>query len=246
MPKQKESAREFISRMCEKFKNVFTSDQSVLFCVLCNNQVRAKKISQVTQHLETISHIDALNKKEKNGMSSNQTLLTQFGIGNQTQSKVNTFHNDLCELFVETNIPMSKIDHPSMIHFLKKYVAASAPSGETLRKKYLPLLYENCITKLREKANEKYIWVSLDETTDCSGRAVANFVFGLMNGGDSERGQSYLLEAKALEATNANTIAAFFNDCVQILFPNGKCELTSTFTIDLILKLNARKYFRLV
>lgn len=237
MPKVKESLSEFISRiMSEKHKTVFKSDRSVLFCVVCNVQVIAKKISQVDQHIKTKYHRDAEANKENNGTSANQTLMTQFG--QKSNPKLNTFHLDICELFVEANIPLSKIGHSSMGKFLNKYVNSTVPSESSLRTKYLPLLYDRCIEALRVKARGKYVWVSVDESADCEGRSVAHFVFGILNADETERGQCYLLDAKVLEATNANTIAAFFNDCMLLLYPEGKHKLI------LILKHNTKQFYR--
>lgn len=87
---------------------------------------------------------------------------------------------DLCKTFLEANIPLYKVNHQSVVKFIEKYTSNSAPNQNTLRQTYVPHLYKKMIENLRVKAAEKYIWVSLDETTDVEQRMVANFVFGIL------------------------------------------------------------------
>lgn len=68
----------------------------------------------------------------------------------------------------------------------------------------------------------KLIWVALDETTDVESRSVTNFVFGIL-GDESEKDKSYLLTVDELDKVNHATVAAFFNDALTILYPEGKC-----------------------
>lgn len=122
---------------------------------------------------------------------------------------------------MQANIPINKVNHPSIIQFIEKYTAHSAPDESTLRRNYLPPLYGKLIEELRSKACGKRIWVTLDETTDVQQRSVANFVFGILDD-ENERGKSYLLNVKELEKVNGTTVAAFFNDSLLLLWPTGK------------------------
>lgn len=131
---------------------------------------------------------------------------------------------DLCETFVEANIPINKVKHPSVVRFLEKYTDHTVPSDTLLRQKYVPTLYDKCIEELRSNVGNKHIWISIDETTDCEDRLVANFVFGLMEdvGEDSpECGKCYLLNMAEVNAANASEMAAFFNNSLLLLWPNG-------------------------
>lgn len=120
---------------------------------------------------------------------------------------------------------MYKITRPSFIAFLEKYTKQRIPSDTTLRTDYLPVLYEETMEKLREKAKGKKIWITVDETTDVEQRMVANFVFGIL-GVESEYGKSYLLNSAELDKTNANTIAVFFTESLNLLWPGGVCFCT--------------------
>lgn len=85
-----------------------------------------------------------------------------------------------------------------------------------MRNKYLPQLYDETVEKMKQIATSQYIWVSLDETTDCEQRYVTKFVFGVL-GVEREYSRSYLFAAKVLEVVNHKTIAAFFDECINEL-----------------------------
>lgn len=220
MPKNKEKHSEFISRMVEIYPKVFRADRSILYCVLCNCVVQAKTKHSVQQHVDTKKHKEAEERKVNSACSLTQTLIS---VANQSKPgpKISEFNADLCKTLLEANIPLYKVNHPSMKKFIEKHTSNSAPDESTLRRKYVPMLYDEMIEKLRAKANGKHIWVSLDETTDVEQRMVANFVFGILDD-ENERGKSYLLNVMELEKVNANTIATFFTDSLMLLWPTGK------------------------
>ncbi|KAK4875288.1 hypothetical protein RN001_011710 [Aquatica leii] len=60
---------------------------------------------------------------------------------------------------------------------------------------------------------DHYIWTSVDETTDCRGRYIANFVVGKLS--EQEPGKAYLLASKEIPQTNHKTVANFFDDCLR-------------------------------
>lgn len=149
-------------------------------------------------------------------------MISKFTNDSKPGPKLNPICMDVCELFLQTNIRLKKLRHPKMKQFLEKYTKTS-PNETTIRKNYVPIIYNSCLEKLRAKAKGKYIWVSLDETTDVEQRLVANFVFGIMDSSDGlERGKCYLLDVRQIDNHEGSAIAAFFNDCMSLLFPEGK------------------------
>lgn len=110
-----------------------------------------------------------------------------------------------------------------MISFIEKHTKYAAPSEFTLRNKCLPQIYDEVVKKLKTIAENKYIWVSLDETTDCENRYVANFVFGVLDV-EKEYGHSYLFSSAVLEKVNNATIARFFDEAINDL---GKGKMVS-------------------
>lgn len=215
--------------MIQANPGVFRKDNSILFCNFCEKVVEAKKISQVTQHIGGKTHEKAAKWKNANPSSKK----TQSLITDKTGPRLSEFNADLCRTFLEANIPLYRVNHPSIIEFIKKYTNRDAPDESTLRRNYLPNLYDEAIEKLRAKAAGKHIWVSLDETTDVEQRMVANFVFGILDD-ESERGKSYLLNTAQLEKTNANTVATFFTDSLLLLWPKGKFSYAEIIEIQFI------------
>lgn len=218
MPKGKETVAEFNARMVATYKGVFRSDNSVLFCIYCNHPVTASQLFQVKQHIATDKHKNAESRR-KPGQST-QTFLTEY-----QSPKINQFYVDVCRAFLEANIPLHKVSHPSIVRFLETHTKNTVPSETTLRTKYVPMLYDQCLADLRAKAKDKYIWVSLDETTDSKQQMVVNFVFGIMVSDENhpEKGKCYLLNMAIVDAANGNNMAKFFNDSLLVLWPEGKC-----------------------
>jgi len=75
-------------------------------------------------------------------------------------------------MMVSSNIPLHKVDIPSFRNFLEKYTTHPIPTESTLRKNYLTSCYNDTINKIRNYVGNNKIWVSIDETTDVSGRFV--------------------------------------------------------------------------
>lgn len=102
--------------------------------------------------------------------------------------------------------------------FLHRYTHRNIPNQTTLRKYYVSEVYEAKVKSLREKAAGMKLWVSIDETTDVEQRFIACFVFGIL-GVEEERSKCYLGNIACLPKVNHSTIAAFFNDSLQFLWP---------------------------
>lgn len=219
MSKRKETARDFCARVVSEYPDVFRTDNSILFCKFCEVALTGNKISNVKQHIETAKHKKAVETK-KNSASLQQTLMPDH----QRPKQFNKFNMDLCQSFLEANIPLKKVSHPSVIKFIENYTGKSMPSESTLRKTYVPILYDECMDKMQAKAENKYIWASIDETTDSENRMVTNFIFGILDDSENspERGKCYLLNMEIVDAADASNMAAFFNRSLSLLWPNGR------------------------
>ncbi|XP_068085018.1 uncharacterized protein [Anabrus simplex] len=65
----------------------------------------------------------------------------------------------------------------------------------------------------------KKLWVSVDETTDSSGRKVGNVVVDVLKNDKTACEHSYLLACKEMLAANHVTIARLFNEAMHLLWP---------------------------
>lgn len=159
MPPYKETKETFNMRMVKLYPREFRCDANVLFCKMCDSQINAKQLFQIKQHLETGKHL--ANIKRKSGSTASQTLITTT-VQDVATRDANKFHMDLTRMFLEANIPLHKIADSSVSEFLEKYTKYASPSESKMKTKCLPSIYDEYIQKLKNKAKDKYIWVTLD------------------------------------------------------------------------------------
>ena len=209
MPKIKESEIDFTYRMQQTYPGVFRSIGTTLKCDVCKKIVTGKKLHSVKQHMETKAHMEAAERQL--GTSNNSSGSATSPLGKQ-----------MCQMFLQANIPLKKLSHPAVREFFERNIATEEPipSESTLRRKFVPELYQEKIEELRLKAEGRYIWASIDETTDTEQRQVANFIFGVL-GDKEETGKAYLFNMATVEFTNAQTMSQFFNDSLMLLYPKG-------------------------
>ena len=61
MPKEKRSLRSYV---CEFGANTFAIDVSVLLCKFCHIKINHEKRFNITQHLKTEKHLNAVKRAE--------------------------------------------------------------------------------------------------------------------------------------------------------------------------------------
>lgn len=188
MVKPKETVREFFKRTISEYPGIFRTDNKILFCLCCDYALTVIKTSHVKQHIATEKHKKATEKNSEFA-TSKQTLLTEH----QRPQQINPFNMDLCKTFLGANIPLKKVSHPSVVNFIEKYTGKTLPCESTIRQKYVPVLYNETMQNLKLKAENKYIWTSIDETTDSEGRMVANFIFGILDNDEKSHERENLL-----------------------------------------------------
>ncbi|KAE9529999.1 hypothetical protein AGLY_011461 [Aphis glycines] len=212
MPKVKTSdvcrLRSYVQQYGE---SIFSTDESVLFCKVCEVKVAVEKKFTVTQHVSREKHLCALEIK-KNRKSEVQTLFN-------TMPKNNTFTTDLCTTLVSANIPLFKLKNENFRKFLSKYTGQDIPDESTIRKNYVGNTYNDTINYIRTYVENKKLWVSIDETTDIEGRYVANVIIGTLEIGCP--GKTFLFNAEVLEKTNNSTNAKLFDNSMSLLWPEG-------------------------
>jgi hypothetical protein len=73
---------------------------------------------------------------------------------------------------------------------------------------------------IRKQLDGQYVWISIDETTDCAGRYVSNVIVGSLNP-IAERNVKFLLNMEFLDKTNNFTIVQSVNNALMVLWPEG-------------------------
>ncbi|PSN35047.1 hypothetical protein C0J52_15400 [Blattella germanica] len=143
MPKVKSSVKSRLQQYVDEFKNIFTTDNKVLFCQPCGKALTGEQRSQL--------------------------LIGEPASSSVGQSKCSQYYLDLCRAFVAADIPLKKVNNIQLRNFLTKYIDIAPPEESTLRKNYLPKCYDETVQKIRAVCENEKNWVSIDETTDSSG-----------------------------------------------------------------------------
>ena len=214
MPKDKQPLSRRLKTLSSEFgDDVFSIDNVVLFCKLCEVKVDPERRSSIIQHIKTEKHRRAIERQINQKTKNSQQLLTNL------TSKKSTFNMDLCRAFISANIPLNKLQNTEFRKFLQLYTQKDVPTESTIRKFYLDDYYEEMMANIRQRVFLKKIWISIDETTDAEERQIANAIIGTLE--EDRAGDIFLLNTDTLEKTNHSTICKFFDKSLSILWPDG-------------------------
>lgn len=218
MPPVKKNSQSLMESWIKNYPDQFTTDGTMIFCKVCEKRIPSSKKYQIDQHVSTASHLAAKLKPAK----CRQQLLTHISSSNSDTTNKTQFNKDLCEFFVACNTPFHQLNNEVCKKFLKKYCTNQIiPEESTIRKNYLPTIYEEVLKEIRADLSNDLIWISADETTDSCGRYIANLIVGKLS---KEPSTPYLVACKVLEKTNHSTIARFINDSIKSLFPDSSMD----------------------
>lgn len=103
----------------------------------------------------------------------------------------------------------------------KYYVNQIIPEESTIRKNYLPVLYEDVLAEIRADISNNLVWILVDETTDSCGQYIANLIIGKLT---TKPSSPHLVACKVIEITNHSTIARFINDSIKSLYPDSSID----------------------
>lgn len=203
-----------LKKLQSEFASDFIStDGRVLFCKACEKNVGSDKRFQVVQHINTAKHKECVNKKRANKEAIQKQLVECL------ESKVSQFSSDLCEAFLAADIPLWKISNPVLKNFLGKYTQQHVPDESTLRKAYVSRCYGTVISKIQEKLENQFVWLSIDESTDSAGRFIANIIVGALS--KEQQTTPYLLNVCQLQTTDNVTVTQCVIDSLKLLWPIG-------------------------
>lgn len=191
-------------------------------------QVACDRKSQITQHVATDLH-----KKKTHQLSQTKMAQQSFKQAIQpetTKNEQQIFNAGLCKAFLAANISFQKLQNPELKKFLELYCGRTVPDESTLRKGYVNEEYIKIIRSIKEVVKNHYVYLIVDETTDCCGRYIANLLIGVLS--SSFGGKSYLIACKQLDKTNHLTILRFVNEALMNFF---RPEIVPTEKILLLL-----------
>ena len=218
----KEGDQNLMKKRLNQFAEHFIIKDNNFICKFCNIIIEYKAKQHILKHISTKKHSTNMNKAKNNGTILTSTALhtTPKRYSTPISEQVN-FNEDLLKMCLEANIPVNKINHPSVRSFLSKYIDTkkySIPEATTLNKTYLPRRY-NVIEEIRNEINDNSIWISVDETTDICGRYMVHFIVGILN--ENQPGKGRILTSEPVSSTNGQSISDFVDKALCILWPDG-------------------------
>lgn len=192
-------------------------NNSISRCTLCDDVLSLTDShvkDRIDRHILNSKHQTQIQKQTKKQPSSNSLIQK---IQNKT-TKQQEFCQDLTKMYVEMGIPLFKLQHPAFKAFCNKYIPTKKiPDRTSLRKTYIPKLYNETMDKIKETIGTSDVYLILDETTDVNSKLVLNILVGKLDG---EETKSMLFHVSFLEATNWETVAVQFHDCIAKLWPD--------------------------
>lgn len=204
MPKLKQERSARLAKICSEYPD-FKSDGKILLCKLCSKEVSYEKLFSIKQHIQGAGHVQKQNQHK----AKTQLFLMEI---TEHYTRSQTFVRDLCKAFVGSDIPLYKIRSAPLKTFLEKYMEHTLPSESTLRTA-VKTLYQSTLYDIKKAITDKLLWISIDETTDTSGRYVANVVMAIL---DSTESRKFLIHCALLQKADHCTIARLFDEAVNL------------------------------
>ena len=183
-------------------------EKDIVYCKICESSFSGGQKSQLMQHKESTKHKTNIRKKTKR--TQVQAHLGTLAVTKPKVSRSDILGKQLCEAFLSANIPWFKLQAPKQRSFMEDNLRIKIPDESTLRKKYLDQCSDEVLKEIEKQLRGHTIWISVDETTDGTGRYVANVLAGRL---DSETyHQLFLINCTFLERTNSDAIARLINN----------------------------------
>jgi len=205
-----------------------TGSGNKVYCKVCEASFAGAQKSQFQSHKASEKH--KKNTELKSKWSSSQTQLEDLLVQQPKKSRSDLLGRELCEAFLAANISWSKLESPKLRSFLEVNIGITIPNERTLRMKYLDECYKDVIEKIEVELRGQPLWISVNESTDACGRAVANVLAGKL---DKDGYQAPLLiNCSFLEKTDSSTIARLVNDSLRKLWPNFDTALFKLLLTD--------------
>lgn len=135
MPKVKQLLSRRLKSLISGFgKDVFSTDNVVLFCELCEVKVDPERRSSITQHIRTEKHRRAIDRQLNQKTKNSQPLLINL------TSKKSNFNMDLCRALISANIPLNKLQNREFRQFLQLYTQKDVPLNRHLESSILMIV----------------------------------------------------------------------------------------------------------
>ena len=186
----------------KQFKDDLYADSGVLFCRYCEHSVDFSRVDTIKDHVQSKKHGARKTSKGASSASAGPSTSRQVTLTSIVKSKDlrEEFVLDYVKLCTLADIPLHKTE--KMRPFMQKYCkqAGTLPQVSTLRKVYVPRLFEKHYSALAEVFKSQPVSITADETTDVRDHSILNVIA-------SVRGKPYLIGVVQMEACNHSTFS---------------------------------------
>ena len=133
MPKSKPSTSCHLKAIVSEFgDDIFSTDDKILFCKVCETKEAAEKKFTVQQHVGREKHKRAMQLASKKKYT--QRLLQETA--SMTDNKSSDFHKNFCEALVSVNIPFSTLNNAKLKRFFKLHFGRPIPDESSMFQLY--------------------------------------------------------------------------------------------------------------
>ncbi len=212
-PRNKSAVTITPAQRVKEFGVNFTSEGGMLWCKLCNVTVDHIRRQTITDHINSKRYGDRIKRQAEDAAGPpNKKQATIPGCNDRAtaasaaQEKVVM---DLVAAFMAANIPLEKLDNPTLREFVKLNVkgGGAVPKANTLRDIYVQKVYIKQHEAIVQFLTDKKVAVIVDETTDTVGRYVVNILVQPLAGFGSAECKAKLINTEFLPAVNNVSIA---------------------------------------
>lgn len=200
--------------------------RKIFFCKLCSVSCDQARRSLIRQHVDSNKHKKNLQLSNDGKLAKQQTLV----LAGPSQGGTSVFAKDLCKAFVACNIPLYKVEHPALIQLFEKHGKVAMPSRRTLTR-ILETESKDLMETIKNKLIGQDLFVAVDETTDCKGRAMCAILVGPLDGTFLKR--PYLIDLADIKTTNNQTVQQFVTSALfKLLGDNLDYQKVLMFVTD--------------
>uniref|UniRef100_H3A7R8 HAT C-terminal dimerisation domain-containing protein n=1 Tax=Latimeria chalumnae TaxID=7897 RepID=H3A7R8_LATCH len=196
-------------------KHIFHESGSFLFCSTCNVLVDYSRKASYDKHLQTTSHkrkVEALQSEKGRERKVQKTVSELFEVktDKQLQRWMELFK--LTEAFCAANVPLKTVENVNLKEYLECNLknVGIIPSSSHLQQFYLPRVFGNHVTEMKEKLKScNGISTVTDKTTDAEDRYVFN-ILGVLSELECEHELKLnvlLLDCVVLDSVNFKTVS---------------------------------------
>ena len=156
----------------------YNSKVDKIVCLCCNNGIDYSASNFLYRYN---SHLTSAKRIKLVTLSRKRQHLLQFNETNPNENqKGNSFYGRTTEAFISANIPFEKLRNYKLIALLEEFTGQSVPEPSTLRKNYVPKIFNDIMIKIRDSLSGKDIYVMTVEATDGADRFMVGIFVGLL------------------------------------------------------------------